>query len=89
MAKASKKLTLQVSFHNVGACTVNEMLEQALNNHRDEIVVWLAKRNDINANTYEGGIDGWWGWGSVMMCELGIMVDIKITDKDDVTLVLG
>ena len=51
--------------------------------HREEIISSLSQHfKDIDFLTYEGGIDGWFGWGSVFSYELGLKFIIELADQD-------
>lgn len=56
------------------------VMTQHFKSHRDEVLEWMQETfPEIDLMRYEGGIDSWFGLGSVMLCELGIEVHFKYT----------
>ena len=53
--------------------------------HKDAIIAALSTHyKDIDWNTYEYGIDEWFGWGSVFAYELGLKFVIELADENGV-----
>ena len=50
-----------------------------------EIAMWLSGNTDMTADEilsdYEGGLQSWWGLGSVFCCELGLKVRVEFEDR--------
>lgn len=59
--------------------TPQAYMDYLLSKHRATIVDWLDKAcGERDWNEYEGGIDSWWGLGSVFGYELGLEWVMKV-----------
>jgi hypothetical protein len=70
---------------NPNNATLDEIVNNYYRQNRDEIIQVLAKDTGMSVQQiveeYEGGIDYWFGWGSVMMFELGYNINIQMGDE--------
>ena len=70
---------------------VHNLMQKALEEDRAEIINAIAYDADISPerlqNEYEGGIDSWFGLGSVMLFELGYTINVQfVNDKIEFTI---
>ena len=73
----------------VKAGDLGGMFKELYKTHADEILKWFqGVFSDIDFKTYEGGIESWFGLGSVMLFELGVKVSLKF-EEDSVTFIFA
>ncbi len=61
---------------------IEEVLSKHFSTHRDEVIEWFSEQfPELDMNTYEGGIDEWFGLGSVTLFELGLEFHVKYTAR--------
>jgi len=86
------KLIVETSV-NTHELKMLEAMEMAYAKYKPEIVAFIeSKVPDLagELETFEGGIDSWYGFGSVMLYELGIRVNIQISaDHDGFDIILS
>ena len=73
------KLTMEMDeLSDYGNTTTT--LRDFYNKYKSEIIAQVATANpSINPTSFEGGIDSWWGLGSVMLFELDIQPTLTYT----------
>lgn len=63
------------------------ILAEHFKTNREDVLAWLQSLfPNINFETYEGGIDQWFGLGSVTLWELGLEFNFKYTTTIEVTI---
>lgn len=71
-------------------CTPNQQLAFLWRHNKREILKWMSSQYpDKDWNTYEGGIERWWGMGSVFAFELGLSLSVKYhANCNKITLII-
>jgi hypothetical protein len=70
--------TFKVSLDDGNYTDVDYILQEHLRTNRESVFEWFKKElPEIDLLEYEGGIDDWWGMGSVTMWELGLEFTFK------------
>ena len=64
-----------------GELSTDQLLKNILKEYRKEVLAFLTTLFDEDWNTYEGGIDSWWGLGSVFLYELGLSCTVKYSSN--------
>jgi len=81
-------LKLKLNFNDLtDAHSIPATYADFLKEHKQEIYEYIAKQHDVNPFTYEGGVDTWFGLGSVMLYELCLEPSIE-WKADEVTLTI-
>jgi hypothetical protein len=88
MAYITKLIPLSYfPFNNPNLVSLHAITDAFFSLHKNEIIQALsAVHPDVDWNTYEEGIDDWFGWGSVFAYELGLKFVIELGDKDGISV---
>lgn len=82
MSDTNKQLIVLINPEDYHSSNMNELLRMAFKIHRKEIVSWFSSRfPDTDFETFEGGIDSWFGLGSVLVYEFGVDVYLKVSHR--------
>jgi hypothetical protein len=68
----------QVQMKQLSSFDINDMLHEALARDGAQIRSIFADEFDIDPDTYEDGIEIWFGLGSVLIDELGVLIDVRV-----------
>ena len=83
------KTKLSVKLKTNDGLNQDQLLQLLWKKHRSAVKAWFKIiYPDLNMNRYEGGIDSWFGFSSVMLFELGVVVTFK-HEYDEVTITLS
>ena len=84
--QAGNNLKMRADF-NGDLLDAETLLKKLLITHRPDVLEFLKRcRPDKDMAKYENGIDSWWGLGSVMLWELGLVVTVEYSCIDGVKL---
>lgn len=73
-----------VPLSNTNDLTLRQIIDTCYEWNRTAIIKFMQEQIDFDPQEFEGGIDSWFGWGSVMMFELGFKINIELTDQDGI-----
>jgi len=79
----SLKLVVDIGDSNTNDLTLSVITELAWTQHKPQIREWFQNLliDGYDIDTYEGGIEDWFGLGSVMLYELGVSVNFQVSDN--------
>lgn len=69
--------TFSYTHEEADSVDLDTILKLRLNTHRSEVIEFL-KQNDVK-ESFEGGVDSWWGLGSVFLFELNFTAVMTVT----------
>ena len=84
-------LRLEIPYNKVDLDNVKSILDYVLLTHKDEVIEYLDEGYpDLIGewDNYEGGIRGWWGLGSVALCELSLKFTLSYSDVQYIVLTI-
>jgi hypothetical protein len=80
--KIYNKITVRWNSNDVNFdINVNSLMKRILSEKRETVINYINNNYNINCETFEGGIDDWFGIGSVTMCELGMQVKLVLNEE--------
>lgn len=83
--RVAKKVGDLVIKTQVKADDLGAMFKELYKTHTDEILKWFQSvYPELDFKTYEGGMESWFGLGSVMLWELSVKVSLTF-EADNVT----
>lgn len=77
----SLKLVVDIGDSNPNDLTLDMITKLAWTQHKPQIREWFNQLLSVSIDTYEGGIEGWFGLGSVLLYELGVVVNFQVSDN--------
>lgn len=72
-----------VNLECIESNSIQNIFDSVLSQHRQSIINYIESQvvGDIDLETYEGGIDNWFGLGSVMLYELSYEPKLEFTQQ--------
>ena len=81
-------MTLTFNINDLDCKTdIDFLMSYALEHHRQLVIDYMESTYYSDCSTYEGGIDDWFGLGSVILYELGLTPSVQV-DHSQIKLTL-